>query len=769
MTVRADPNTKGLWLPEIARKAGAHAVIIGVSDYPHLSGGNAPPNDLASDNGGLGQLEVSAKTAAKVFNWLKQTGQVAGALIATCRLLLAPRPDERAEVEQITGGAYASADFVSVRAAIEAWGKDIFAGADDPNPNIAFFFFSGHGTEHMASPALLMTDILNPRTPDGARKAVALMPLCHAVKTYGINRALFFVDACRDVPGVARTLNITGVEILAPYAYPPRSHDALLCLHSTKAGGSAYQVPGDTATIFGQVVIDALDGPPPTYQPYDTTAVPWRLIFSQLESHVKQRVRQLLAKQTATLIQSVVPYGDPYDPNMLVAEKQGPLLPEVAQPIAPPPTVAPSPPSPTAPPPAGPPALPPLANLIATRSDEILKRFDKVLDSARISTAVARRGPNYSGGLNDPELMHDIFRHEAITYPWSQSLRILDVKTQEPVLDAVRLAKGRSQEVGRTLTAWIDVLVAPGEGRTVWIHAGGENDSPAFAVAIPRDLYVATPVRLDARFEQEHPPNWTMKALSARLHDPSELPPEVREVWEPLWDVQRTEALSDLGQAGMLARGRQVLEISLARKAQSPVAAALAATVLIRCGALHHLHDWPRNLADWFPWLADGPVLWAETLLRLDELERGRERPAGTTRRDKPPLRDDASEVRTLIMRAAYKEARQYFVRLADHGPPRLASTQLIAAGQERFFRRAVEVGAVTDQEQYDLRDACEVVRRGTEYSVCDGLFAAFASRAGALDSREVQGGRQRKAEAPSIRHAGMREAGAGRRAAASG
>jgi hypothetical protein len=311
MTLIADPNTKGRWLPETPRKAGAHAIVIGVSDYPHLSGGSALRADLAPDNGGLGQLEVSAKTAAAVFKWLKGAGEIAGAPVATCRLLLAPRPDERAEVEQLSSGAYAPADYVSVRAAIEAWGNDIFAGATEPGANVAFFFFSGHGTEHMASPALLTKDILNPNSPGGARKAVAFLSLCQAIKTYGIDRALFFVDACRDVPGVARTLNIVGEDILSPYAYPPRSHDALLCLQSTRAGGSAYQVPGDPATIFGQAVIDALDGPPPSYRPYDTAVDPWRLVFKELESHVKQKVRELMGRRAATLIQSVVPYGDP--------------------------------------------------------------------------------------------------------------------------------------------------------------------------------------------------------------------------------------------------------------------------------------------------------------------------------------------------------------------------------------------------------------------------------------------------------------------------
>jgi hypothetical protein len=725
MVLTADPNIKDLWLPQSPRKAGAHAIVIGVSDYPHLSGGSAPPADLAPDNGGLGQLEVSAKTAAKVFAWLKQTGEIAGAPVATCRLLLAPRPGELVEIDQLTGGAYGPANYVSVRAALEAWGNDIFAGAAEPGPNIAFFFFSGHGTEHAASPALLTKDILNPHSPGGARKAIAFLSLCHAVKTYGIDRALFFVDACRDVPGVARMLNIVGEEILSPYAYPPRHHDALLCLQSTRAGGSAYQVPCSPATIFGQAVIEALDGPPPSYQPYDTTSIPWRLVFRELESHVKQRVRELLAQQTATLIQSVVPYGDPYDGDMLVAQKHGPV-----------------------PGGTGGAVPPPLASVIATRSASIINGFGRKLDVAAVTAAAAGRGP---GELADFAIMHDIFGHEAITDPWISTLRILDVDTDESVPEAVRLAKARSQEVGKTLTAWIDILVMPAEGRAVWIGAGGENDSPSFAVVIPRDLEVSTPVRLDIAFQEIGPHAWSMMSMSARLQDPADLPGDVQEMWGALWDVQRTETLSDLGHAGMVARELEVLERALRDKRRSPVAAAIAATVLLRCGALAELHDWPRNLANWFPWLPDGAVLWAETLLRRDELADRLNLatpPRDTRVGEKPPLREDAAEVRRLVARPSYDEARHYFAMLADRGAPRLAGSLATAAWQEKFFRRVVETEAVTDQAQHDLRDACEVVRRAIDYAVAEGLFAAFVSRAVDLRPHKVLGHRQRRAQA---------------------
>jgi len=42
------------------------------------------------------------------------------------------------------------------------------------------------------------------------------------------------------------------------------------------------------------------------------------------------------------------------------------------------------------------------------------------------------------------------------------------------------------------------------------------------------------------------------------------------------------------------------------------VAAALGGYALLRAGQLDRLHHWPRNLADWFPWLPDGAVIAGE-------------------------------------------------------------------------------------------------------------------------------------------------------------
>ena len=733
MKIRPDQNNKGLWLPDEARAAGAHALIIGISDYPYLADGSAPDAQRAPDNSGLGQLEVCAKTAAKVFKWLGSAGEVAGAPLATCRLLLAPRRDERAEVDELTGGAYGSADFTTVRAATEAWADSILAGGTEADINVAFFCFSGHGTEYMGSPALLTSDILNPRSAGASHKAIGFLSLCQAVKTYGIDRALFFVDACRDAPGVAQKLHIVGDEILKPFAYPPKSHEALICLQSTRSGGSAYQVPGDQATIFGQAVLDALEGPPPSHQPYNTAAVPWQLVFKNLESHVKERVIQLLKPLTATLIQSVVPYGDPYYGDMLVAEKVGPQPGEDVR--------------------RGPP--PALETGMAARSDEILKGF-KIFHASEETFWRARA----HGELADHSIMEEIFGHESITDPWIQTLKILDAETAQPVpVGTVRLMQASSQQIGGTLTTWMDVIVTPRHNKAVWIGAGLADDDPSFSVAIPRDFFTDFPVRLDIAFRETGPFKWKIMAMSARIGDPSVLDYpgfEKLPVWSALWDIQRREIFSNLEAAGRAARDVADLERVLQDKTQSPVAAMIAATFLIRCGPLDQLHDWPRNLANWFEWLPDGALLWAETLLRRDDIIRSQHQTARSTATgyyEKRVPRDDAAEVRRLVGEPAYEEARIYFSKLADRGPPLLAANLTMAVRQMSFWKRVLETKAVTEQAYFDLKDACAVVERAAEFATSDGLFTGFASRAGALAPHEVLGVRRRKAS-PSERRA---------------
>ena len=60
--------------------------------------------------------------------------------------------------------------------------------------------------------------------------------------------------------------------------------------------------------------------------------------------------------------------------------------------------------------------------------------------------------------------------------------------------------------------------------------------------------------------------------------------------------------------AGLSADAEQLLQSKMA----DPFGAALGGYALIRLGRLDRLHHWPRNLADWFPWLPDGAVIAGE-------------------------------------------------------------------------------------------------------------------------------------------------------------
>ncbi len=60
--------------------------------------------------------------------------------------------------------------------------------------------------------------------------------------------------------------------------------------------------------------------------------------------------------------------------------------------------------------------------------------------------------------------------------------------------------------------------------------------------------------------------------------------------------------------ADLSAEAEQLMQDKMA----DPFGAALGGYALLRLGRLDRLHHWPRNLADWFPWLPDGSIIAGE-------------------------------------------------------------------------------------------------------------------------------------------------------------
>jgi hypothetical protein len=326
-----DNSRRGLWRNSDAGvQRGIHAVVIGISDYPYLAGGTkAIPKAM-----GMGQLVLSAATAAQVFAWLRQNGRIGGRPVVSCRLLLAPgdsapagKPTESAFVQQLTGDWYENPNFNEIKAAVVDWANEFYPVPRQLSAeNGAFFFFSGHGLQVLAQPSLLARDILNPASVEGPKNAVAYRSILDALPTYGLGDGLFLFDCCRNGPEAAERLHMVGRSVLDPVpsdALPPRW---MKYLTATESEGRAYQDPDSPkrATLFGQAVLEALEGVEPNYRPYDVATIPWRLMFEGLESYTRGRVTQLLIDAQAYKTQKVVGGGEASEQAILVAERDPP-------------------------------------------------------------------------------------------------------------------------------------------------------------------------------------------------------------------------------------------------------------------------------------------------------------------------------------------------------------------------------------------------------------------------------------------------------------
>ena len=81
------------------------------------------------------------------------------------------------------------------------------------------------------------------------------------------------------------------------------------------------------------------------------------------------------------------------------------------------------------------------------------------------------------------------------------------------------------------------------------------------------------------------------------------------------WNEYRKSGMEEALSFMLAPEAARALELVLSEKTESPLSATIATLLLVRSRHWERLHDWPRNLANWFPQLSDGCVLWAEQLL----------------------------------------------------------------------------------------------------------------------------------------------------------
>lgn len=566
MTLQPDPTTPGLWVNPQWQPGtpGTFAVVIGVSRYDHLAGGSNP----AIETYGLGQLYVSALTAYRFFAWLRDEYDFAGSPPARCWLLLAPGPAEQAALP-VLADHQRTPTYAHCRDAVRDWFKLMEQlPRTAAEQSRAFFFFSGHGLEiSYEKQILLPCDYLHPRGI--LDDAISTDNLYRGTAALAVPHQFFFLDACRNDHQRLRDEEIEGQRLLRErrsfYANPtlvaPR-------FHASAAGTQAWQPadPADGPSLFGQALLEGLQAQA-GFQPDCDNQVCAVKIFP-LQAFLSKRVRQLLAERGATVAQPVRLNGSSDDLaiTLLAADRL---------PAPPPLSFAPAP----------------------------------VFETTYTLDHWTLGGAARDAGAPDP---HAVFGSEQMTALWAQSrVYSFDRAEWRPGAEACQLHHLERQ--GSQLFL-IELSIADSDGAH-WLEF---NDGEmAFACLLPGDRSGSPRFMLTIEYAYEvydesgvwQAPRRLLRVEAGLARSNTGLLGETAMLWE-----RYQHANAAVAAAAVI--DLQIARNALQQKVQSPLAATVAALILLRAGRRDMLHDWLRNLAEWFPELPDGPVLWVEQLLR---------------------------------------------------------------------------------------------------------------------------------------------------------
>jgi hypothetical protein len=664
MTLVPDAAQKGLWInPDLKpKKAGVYALIIGVSRYDYLAGSA----QAAAKTYGLGQLAVSALTAYRFFQWLRDGYFLSGWPVAKVRLLLAPREigvcgateDELAGCDtQICNNAI-EATFLNCKNAIENWYADMEAIAPDCDGR-SLFFFTGHGLEITRNhQVLLPSDYLHPPIRAfndciSTRNLIDHLPTLQQVSSH-----ILLLDACRNDLKELRQTKVEGAQIFTDEDPGATNGNSLAgVLHSTQSGHQAYQPKSksDGISLFGQALLDGLKTiPNPTLDEapiqLNCHGGVCRVEINNLTSYIKGRVDALVRAARESIVQSVRLDVSSTDPNNRKIElnELGDLQPSSGIPGSPlgagtgerasagfAARVLRS-------------AIGPLGREATSPPRQVSVEDRAAWLERRYSDREILASPVPGGATENDDLLrlHDLFDSEAITYPWHQSLRISGLGTGEefdqsaveiistrqayrtPTLHRVQvhLRLGPVDPVGHLLTIEDDGkqkfgCILPGDSQNFLDEITHLN--PIYQLEI--DVDTSDPGRgLFIRFAASlSPKNTDQLGTAARAWERLRAlsPAAATDLIERDNATGVIEQVSDemnriWATTGQREEFYRESERTLSDKVESPLAAAVAGLILLKANRFDLMHDWTRNVGNWFPWLPDGIVLWTEQCRR---------------------------------------------------------------------------------------------------------------------------------------------------------
>ncbi len=562
MPLQQDRDSEGLWFnPDWnPKQPGTFAVVIGVSKYDHLKG-----NDQSYD---LGQLYVSALTAYRFFCWLGDEYQHPDFPLAKVWLLLSPTADELNMMPDLPDKGYRQPAFAACETAICEWYgtiNDLDSTACEKSR--AIFFFSGHGLEVTNdSQILLPKDYLSPPVRN-VNKALSTHNLHGGLLATPLQQQFFFLDACRnDHQKLLEASSMEGTPVLNVWR-PSFSRGDVISpiVYATGPGAAAWSPtdPKSGVSVFGTALLECLECAGGV-KPVPSANRCW-IDFRVLEDYMEPRVSTLL-QQAGTRARQPIRISGLYR-NTQICEVSAPVH---AFGLAPPPPKS---------------AVAPLLPVALPPGWEV---------------------PADSG---DFAALYDIFRNEHFTKPlWGAQVcdlttgkcTVLQSAAAKNILSIRSIARTDDKfsyqvdiEMRQRSAQWLEFASDRNDGIAACVLMGDENYFPCYSL------------RLDFS-------GGNISGLDVVLSDSSS---EVLGRAATVWNKYRGIDIEN----GASPEEYLLLEKALGDKTVSPLAATMAALLLLRAWRPDLLHNWSRNLAEWFPDRPDGCVIWAEQLLRTEQ------------------------------------------------------------------------------------------------------------------------------------------------------
>ncbi len=225
-----------------------HAFIVGVGEYPHMSGGGGDP---AVENFGLQQLTTTPITTKAVSKWLMKNRSRLATPLGSIEVLMSP--DGQIIDDQGTRQTIEPATMQNIEDSFDQWWTRCNAKED----NVALFYFAGHGLS-VVSHFLLPSDFGSPNSPKLWKNCIDFTEMRIGMRANAANTQLFFIDACKETPIDALVHNNPSGESFCSSTI--LDHVDSSAAYFAAAEGMLAYGPDDDSTYFSQALLESLEG-----------------------------------------------------------------------------------------------------------------------------------------------------------------------------------------------------------------------------------------------------------------------------------------------------------------------------------------------------------------------------------------------------------------------------------------------------------------------------------------------------------------------------